>query len=66
MISCRIIFPSAPHLVLQDDHPDLFDLIRLGVRASRLQGQDLLDSLLREDVAPADPLFEAQQSEQVA
>ena len=32
----------APHPILQDDHSDLFDLIRFSVRAPRLQIQDLI------------------------
>ena len=48
---------SSCQTVLQDQATNLLHLVRLGITTSRLQIQDLLDSVPREDVVAASHAF---------
>lgn len=60
-----LLIASSSETVLQDDIPDLSNLVRLGLGSLRLKVQNLRDALQRENVvAPLGSLVESQVMEQ--
>ena len=60
-----LLIASSRETVLQDDIPDLSDLVRLGLGSLRLQVQNLRDAIHRENVvAPLGSLVKSQVTEQ--
>ncbi len=54
-------------MVLDQDTPDLFNLIRLGLVPFRLQIDDVVDTISREDMVTAfDPLGKSKTDQQMA